>query len=193
MRTVPTRNERLPRSGPCNGLPESASAASRSRARSTRTKRRRSERDCYDSRMDNELARLKTTLAVALQGDTRVAAAYLFGSVARGDATPLSDIDIAVVLAASVEPQDRGRLQRQLLARLGAELPGRDVDVRFLDELPTAIAGRVVTEGILVLDQQPVERVRAEVRARMLYHDFLPFEQAGTREGLAGLHDKAGG
>lgn len=132
-------------------------------------------------------------MAAQLEGDGRVAAAYLYGSTVRGETTPLSDVDIAVVVAPSVEPQERGLLQRELLARLGAELQGRDMDVRFLDELPTAIAGRVVTEGVLILDQLPVERVRAEVRARMLYHDFLPFEEAGAREGLAGLRDRARG
>ena len=143
--------------------------------------------------MDETSARLRAKLAARLEGDERVAAAYLFGSTARSQATPLSDVDVAVVVSPSVEPGERGPLQRQLLARLGAELDGREVDVRFLDELPTAIAGRVVSEGVLVLDQLPVERVRAEVKARMLYHDFQPFEEAGVREGLAGLRDRARG
>ncbi len=41
-------------------------------------------------------------------------------------------------------------------------------------------------------EKEPVARVRAEVRARMLYHEFLPFEQRGTAEGLAALRRDLG-
>jgi hypothetical protein len=45
----------------------------------------------------------------------------------------------------------------------------------------------VLAEGRLLVDADPATRVRAEVGIRMRYHDFLPFERYGTREGMAGL------
>ena len=82
-------------------------------------------------------------------------------------------------------------------------------DTRFLTELPrctstdllgpllpwdhsAAVAGRVVTEGTLVFELDPILRVTAEVRARMLYHDFLPFETVGDSAGLGGLRRRLG-
>ena len=55
--------------------------------------------------------------------------------------------------------------------------------------LPVSVRGRAVTEGRRVLDPGPPQRVEAEVRARMEYHDFPVFEREGTREGLRGLRD----
>ena len=50
-----------------------------------------------------------------------------------------------------------------------------------------SIRGHVGTEGVRLLDRDPVERVQAEVRARMEYHDFPIFEREGARAGLSGL------
>jgi len=122
-----------------------------------------------------------------------VAAAYLYGSVVRGQATPLSDLDVAVLVAEAVAQAERGALQRRLMAALARRLPGRRVDVRLFDELPIAIRGRVLQEGKRVFERDPVLRVREEVRTRMAYHDFLLFERAELGEGLAGLRRRAGG
>ena len=43
--------------------------------------------------------------------------------------------------------RERGELVRRLLVELGRAMPGATFEIRLLDELPIAIAGRVVTEG----------------------------------------------
>ena len=75
---------------------------------------------------------------------------------------------------------------------IGRLVPGRSIDVRLLDELPTAIRGRAVSEGILVFERDPVARVRAEVAARLAYHDFQYFEREVLRDGLDGLRRRVG-
>jgi predicted nucleotidyltransferase len=122
-----------------------------------------------------------------LGGEPGVAAAYVFGSAARGQRTPLSDIDVAVLPDPGLDEDARRHLQRRLILELGRRLAGVPVDVRFLDELPIAIAGRVLAEGVRIVDTDPALRVRAEVSIRMRYHDFQSFERVGTEEGLAGL------
>jgi len=141
----------------------------------------------------SEVTEVPGTVRDAVEAEPRVAAAYLYGSVARGQATPLSDLDVAVVVAPDVPEAERGALQRRLIAALARRLPGRRVDVRLFDELPIAIRGRVLRDGRRVLDRDQVLRVREEVRTRMAYHDFLLFERAVLAEGLAGLRRKAGG
>ncbi|MFQ5743609.1 MAG: nucleotidyltransferase domain-containing protein [Acidobacteriota bacterium] len=130
---------------------------------------------------------LETAIGAALAGTAEVAAAYLYGSAARQTATGLSDVDIALVASGEVMDEERGQLLRQVTMELERLCRGSRFDVRFLDELPAAIAGRVVGEGKLVFETDPRRRVAAEVRARMLYHDFLPFERYGTRVGIAEL------
>ena len=88
---------------------------------------------------------------------------------------------------------ERAALQRRLVLALGRRVPGRRVDVRLFDELPVAVRGRVVSEGVRVLEADAVRRVREEVRARMEYHDFMVFERAALAPGLRALRRKAGG
>lgn len=130
---------------------------------------------------------LDDEIADVLAQEPGVAAAYVYGSRARATSTPLSDVDIALVAVEQLDSAARGLLLRRATTRLQRRRPGTNFDVRLLDELPAAIAGRVVTEGRRVYENDPVARVRAEVQARMLYHDFLPFERIGTKEGLDGL------
>ena len=47
----------------------------------------------------------------ALLGQYPVDAAYVYGSIARGTATPLSDIDIALLLKNAMSPYDRLKLE----------------------------------------------------------------------------------
>jgi len=126
----------------------------------------------------------------ALERYAEVAAVYLYGSTARGQATPLSDVDLAVVLMPGVGQEERARLQRRLLTAVGRALSGRRVDLRFLDDLPVAVRGRIVYEGVRVFERDAVVRLRQEVKARLEYHDFLAFERAGLGPGLAGLRRK---
>ena len=132
-------------------------------------------------------------IAEALETMPEVAAAYVFGSVARGTATRLSDVDVCVLTGPTVESAARGALNRRLITLLERRCPGFRFEVRFLDELPVALRGRVVSEGIRVVDRNSDLRVRAEVRARMDYFDFLVFERAGAQMGLEGLREKLSG
>ncbi len=123
----------------------------------------------------------------ALRDEEKVGAAYLYGSVARGEDSRLSDVDVALVATRDLRPDERGPLLRRAAVKAGRLAPGRSFDIRFLDELPTTIRGRAISDGVLVFERDPVARVRAEVAARLDYHDFLLFEREGAREGLKGL------
>jgi predicted nucleotidyltransferase len=131
---------------------------------------------------------LLATIGAVLGHRPELAVAYVYGSAARGIATPLSDVDVALVTCDDFPEECRGALLRDLTVELGRGCPGAPpFDVRFFDELPVSIAGRVIAEGVRVLDKDPERRVALEVSARMTYHDFLSFEREGTRAGLLGL------
>jgi len=129
----------------------------------------------------------------ALSERPEVAAAYLYGSAARGGATPLSDLDLAILPVEGLSETARAVLQRELLTRLGSIAGTRSVDIRFFDELPLAIRGRVLHDGVLVIDRDSVLRVRTEVRSRMEYHDFQQFERAGTEQWAGAVRERLRG
>ncbi|MFQ5680208.1 MAG: nucleotidyltransferase domain-containing protein [Gemmatimonadota bacterium] len=130
----------------------------------------------------------------ALSVQPEIAAAYLYGSAARGRTTALSDVDVAVLFRATTHgPEDRRAVLGELLGRIGRRFPGEEFDVRDAEALPLAVVGRVLTEGIRVLDADPSRRVAFEVRTRMRFFDFLPFQAHDTRHGLRALREKLGG
>lgn len=142
--------------------------------------------------MERALQEVQSRIAGVLSEESAVAAAYMYGSARRETTTPQSDVDLALVLDNELDAHEHGTVLRRVTMLLGRACPGSTFDVRCLDELPAAIAGRVVTEGLRVFERDPARRVAAEVRARMLYHDFLPFERLGDSEGFEGLRRQLG-
>lgn len=116
---------------------------------------------------------LDDTLRTALRADDRVAAAWLFGSEARGEARPDSDIDVGVLF---VDPPLRTLLgQPWTLADELSRLTGRPVDLVVLNDAPVDLIHRVLRDGRLLLGHDSPERVRFEVRSRNEYWDILPY------------------
>lgn len=110
-----------------------------------------------------------------------VAAAWLFGSRARGDARPASDLDLAVLLRAGATEGGRGFVTpaTELAARLAGRLGGFGVeaslDLIVMDSAPVDLAHRVLREGVLVFEAARDERVRHEMSVRSRYWDMAPF------------------
>jgi len=84
-----------------------------------------------------------------------VLAIILFGSVARGQARPFSDIDLCVVTRPHVPESERSDLQ---------SYGSRKIEVSIFDTLPLPVRFRVIREGKLVWckDRLAVHRVMAE-------------------------------
>jgi uncharacterized protein YutE (UPF0331/DUF86 family)/predicted nucleotidyltransferase len=102
-----------------------------------------------------------------------LAAAYLFGSVARGTARPDSDVDMGVLYVDEPPPGLAG-LGGHLEAALESllRLP---VQLVVLNRAPVDLAKRVLRDGILLLDRDRSRRIRFEVRTRQEFWDLEPF------------------
>jgi predicted nucleotidyltransferase len=102
-----------------------------------------------------------------------LAAAYLFGSWARGSARPDSDVDVGVLYVDAPPPGLEG-----LAFHLEAELEtllGRPVHLAVLNRAPVDLAQRVLRDGCLLLDRDSSRRIRFEVRTRQEFWDLQPF------------------
>jgi predicted nucleotidyltransferase len=106
---------------------------------------------------------LLSQLRVALRTEPRVVAVLLFGSVATGNDTPASDVDLAVAIEGDHDLTDLHHLRVRLSARIG-----RRIDLFDLDDLilqPELLAG-VLDEARPVVDRAYVwPRLRAARRA----------------------------
>ncbi len=129
----------------------------------------------YGCGMEDSGKGLLQSLRVALEDDEDLAAVYLFGSNARGTATAMSDIDIALLLRPGVDASRYFPLRLQYIARIQEILRTEKVDVVILDQAPLHLAYEIVSRGVLLLDRDPHRRVSFEADRIGRFLDFKPF------------------
>jgi predicted nucleotidyltransferase len=120
---------------------------------------------------DMRLARLVHSWA----GDSDIAAAYLFGSRARGSASGRSDIDLAVILDGGLDADQRWKKRLDLLSR-GTEILGTDaLDLVVLEDAPVVLAHRVLRDGRLLFERDPCRRtqIAEDVMRRYVDEEYL--------------------
>jgi predicted nucleotidyltransferase len=128
------------------------------------------------SRFDS-LLRSATDAVLELFPD--IEALYVFGSIARGEATAESDLDLAVLMATPIEPLVRFDMQRDLSARLG-----RDVDLVDLHNANSVLRSEVVNGGVSLFQRDPMRTLEFEARVLGEYADLLD----ATRELRGDIH-----
>ena len=105
----------------------------------------------------------------ALASEEELVFAYLFGTQASGETTPLSDVDVAVYPA---RPLDLDR-RLGIIQRMSVKTTCDDLDVTFLNRVDNLyILKAIVDDGIVMLDRDPDRRAMFEV---MVQHRFIDF------------------
>jgi predicted nucleotidyltransferase len=112
------------------------------------------------------LAQIEQTFA-----DEPIEIAYLFGSRARGDAGPLSDVDIAVLAPEDMPDEDQVSLQLRLMTRLMRALRRDDIEVIILNRAPILLQHRVIRVGKVLFCRDELLRSRYEARVLVRYFD----------------------
>jgi len=118
------------------------------------------------------LAKVDTEIAGLIkkaQQDKDVLAVILFGSNARGDAGPASDLDICLVL----QPKDHGdlKLSRKRLEYLkGVSIS--DLDVQIYQQLPLYIRKRILKEGKILFCRDEEALYKVAFRTIQEFEDF---------------------
>ena len=108
-----------------------------------------------------------------------VVAVYVFGSLARGEQTPASDIDIAILFAVA-PPATLDSALFTLAADL-ERLLGRSVDLTMLNTASADLVHRVLRDGDVIIDRDPTARLRFEVAKRNEFFDLEPLRRQYRR------------
>lgn len=110
-----------------------------------------------------------------------IAAAWLFGSVARGTARPDSDVDVGVLFR-EAPPRTLAGYRFDLETELELLL-GVPVQLVVLNHAPSDLVFRVLRDGKLLVNQDPSRRVAFEVRTLKEYWDMEPQRRLYRRQG----------
>ncbi|MCF2138037.1 MAG: nucleotidyltransferase domain-containing protein [Candidatus Thorarchaeota archaeon] len=102
--------------------------------------------------MDNDIEKILITL----RNDPNVIAVFLFGSVAKGEAKPLSDTDIAVIL---------DKTDSESEADIGSLYSDR-IDLVLFHRLPLHIQFNVLKEGIEIFNKNETHLL--EIKKKVL-------------------------
>jgi len=127
-------------------------------------------------RTKSELISLLQRELPTILAERPVMLAYLFGSVAEGNALPSSDVDIALVFAPSLNltAYERMQIEFSIATEIERRCNIKEADVRSMDSAPLTVRGLVLTEGVLLYSRDEEFRVEYEIYTRKMYFDFQP-------------------
>jgi predicted nucleotidyltransferase len=123
-----------------------------------------------------------------------IAAVYLFGSVARGDPRPDSDVDLGILFRQRGDTAlDHHRLLGDFASRIEADLQGRPVDLVVLESQGYLFRHRVLLEGKLLYQADRERRVGFESETCVRAFDFRPTYELATRGRIAAIRRRGRG
>lgn len=117
--------------------------------------------------------------------------AYLYGSQARGDAGPLSDVDIAVLFARNVPSESRFKHILDLHSKLARVFEREDVNVFDLEKGTPLLNHNVCRQGVVLFCSDEKARVRFELRVFQQYLDTKPLRREMNRAMATRLHNQS--
>lgn len=123
-------------------------------------------------RMKNEITRNLAAAESYLKARDDIAFAYLFGSMAGGDPSPLSDVDIAVYLTEGRFSEKR----LEILGDLNDILSTDKIDLVILNTAPQGLKARIIRAGVILADNMPFVRHAFESGTIRAYMDFSKIE-----------------
>jgi predicted nucleotidyltransferase len=111
-----------------------------------------------------------------LEHQPDIAAAYIFGSLARGRFRSSSDVDVAILYNSTNSSDKHDRFERRLDLEIALEeLVHRPVQVIDLERAGLPLQYQVRKYGKLVVEKDRRLRVDFEVNSRRLYFDMQRF------------------
>ena len=127
------------------------------------------------TRLPDNISQLIPKVVDYLQSCDDVLFAYLFGSLAKGPAMPLSDVDIAVYLS---EKKDFSEKKMEMLGRLNDLLETDEIDLLILNTAPLSLEIKILEKKILLVDKNSFLRHKYESIVMRKYLDFSVMESA---------------
>jgi predicted nucleotidyltransferase len=135
---------------------------------------------------------VRENLVKFLRGQKDVKVAYLFGSAAKGELGPLSDIDIAVYLDEKLSKAERNKKELFLIYEISGILNTDKFDLVVMNDSPLLLNFNIIRDGLLLKKENESEKVKLETSIISLYldrdyHEKILIENDFERIGKRGI------
>ncbi|MEW6684786.1 MAG: nucleotidyltransferase domain-containing protein [Candidatus Edwardsbacteria bacterium] len=125
--------------------------------------------------------RFKAKLQTYFAAREDVLAVYLFGSRSKGDFSPLSDLDIGILLR-EAPPLDRiFETEFCFFSEISSLLGIRDIDIVIANTASLLLRHEIVKYGKLIYERDKEARCDFEVLSELKYYDTEPLRQLLTQ------------
>jgi predicted nucleotidyltransferase len=109
-----------------------------------------------------------------LEKHPEIEVAYIFGSVAQGKITPLSDIDIAILIDSNQIDENAYRYgyKAEILSDFIKLLKTNAIDLVILNEVNTLLRHRVLYSGKILHSKNEKKRIAFQTTTISKYNDY---------------------
>jgi predicted nucleotidyltransferase len=137
-----------------------------------------------------QIEKLLPQLAELSGSFPKVIAAYAFGSQISGHPTPLSDVDIGILMDGDLADMDSFRIEMNLLGELQRIFKTGNIDLVVLNKAPLPIQYSA-TSGMLLFANNHEKKCDFEEYVRKYYIDCLPIYREYREEYLKRIKEEA--
>ncbi len=135
---------------------------------------------------------LISRLAEFFKSQEYVELAYLFGSTAKDNRGPLSDIDIGVYLSSKLTKGERIEKRLELTAELAGFLKTESIDLVVMNDASAVINFEIIKSNIPVFIRDEDFKLDVEQKVMSLYLDRKYHENLMNRAFLERIEEKGG-
>lgn len=111
-----------------------------------------------------------------------IVALLLFGSVARNQITPLSDIDLAILYKKGLDKKEIECIESEIYATVSSYLETDEIDFINLNEVPLSMQYNIIKGKKFLIINDKEAYVDFETTVVMKYLDFKPYRDEFIRE-----------
>ena len=105
--------------------------------------------------------------------ENRVVLVYLFGSEARGASHKESDVDIGVLFAKKVNPEDYLKLEGKLISFFSEIYPKKEINIVNLNISSPLLKQVAILEGKILYQKSDLIRILFQIQTLHKYEDYL--------------------
>ncbi|MEA1925134.1 MAG: nucleotidyltransferase domain-containing protein [Candidatus Altiarchaeota archaeon] len=134
--------------------------------------------------LSEKLQSREKQLKKSINNTEGVISAYIFGSIAEGRETKLSDIDFAFYLDESLTKEKKTEIKLKLINNLTQIMGTDNIDVIIMNNAPTTLRYNALKSGRLITSTHETKRVMFEAKTLSQYLDRKYYNEKHTRKAI---------